>query len=89
MAKSASIPIRLEDETITRIDSAAKSLGIPRSVLIRMLVERFVDAYERNGDRIMMPIQVVGADEVERSYLLAAEKPATYGAKKKPAKAKA
>jgi len=79
--KSASIPIRIERETLARVDAAARTIGIPRSTLIRMLVERFVETYEENGERITMPIRVLGADAPEASLSIAAEKEARYGKK--------
>jgi len=67
---------------VSRIDRAAKDLGIPRSSIIRMLVERFVDTYEQNGGKITMPIQVTGASESAPEFLKVAESPEKYGSDK-------
>ena len=55
MAKQASLPVRLDTETAFRVDAAVKRLGITKSALIRMLLQSFVDQFEQNGGKIVMP----------------------------------
>lgn len=78
MAKTSAIPIRLDDDIIARFGAASEALGIPRSTIIRMLVERFVDTYEKNGGRITLPIQILGSESPTAPILMAAESSEPY-----------
>jgi hypothetical protein len=49
VAEKKPIPVRLSEEAIGRLDSAAKRMGSDRSSLIRMLVSRWLDYFERAG----------------------------------------
>jgi antitoxin component of RelBE/YafQ-DinJ toxin-antitoxin module len=64
MPKDTPIPIRLDAEMNRRASEIAQELGITRAALIRMLLESFVEEYDKNGGRIMMPPKWKGLGEV-------------------------
>jgi len=55
MAKQASLPVRIDADIAVRVEASVKRLGITKSALIRMLLESFVDQFERNGGKIVLP----------------------------------
>jgi hypothetical protein len=64
MAKDENINVRLSQELKARVDSVANALGTTPSMVIRMLLERFVEHAERHGGRVVMPPEF-------KSYLIA------------------
>jgi hypothetical protein len=50
------IPIRLDDETIGRLDKAAASMGTNRAALMRFLLETFLGNFEGGGGVASLPI---------------------------------
>jgi len=55
MAKDTAIPVRLDPEMNRRVSEIARKLGITRSTLMRLLLESFINEYDSNNGRIMMP----------------------------------
>jgi hypothetical protein len=55
MPKEASLPVRLDPEAKLRLQQAASSMGMTVSSLVRLLVQSFVDEYERAGGKMVMP----------------------------------
>ena len=77
MRKETALPVRLEADTKIRLQKAAQAMGVTPSTLIRILVNSFVDEFERGGGRILFPPQW-------RLPPLVAETPADYAAREKP-----
>jgi hypothetical protein len=79
MKKEASLPVRLDTDEKRRLKIAAGRMGLTVSALIRLLVRSFVEEYERQGGRVMLPPdwrEMLGADIADASKV--AEKPVTY-----------
>ena len=57
MVKEASLPVRLNSDMKARLQKAADAMGMTVSSLIRLLVKSFLDEYEANDGRILMPPQ--------------------------------
>jgi hypothetical protein len=55
MAATKPIPVRLDQNTIKRLDGAAKRLGSNRAALIKFCAKTFVDHFERHGGIASLP----------------------------------
>lgn len=55
MSKEASLPVRLDTDLDRRVGVAVGRLRITKSALIRMLLEAFVEEWERSGGRVVFP----------------------------------
>ncbi len=69
MRKASALPIRLDTEQKESLSRIAEETGLSVSALVRMLVQSFVDEYDRNGGRVCIPPQW----RRETNYCLAAE----------------
>ena len=49
MAGTRTLPIRLDEETIQRLDNAAERMGTNRTALMRLCAVRFLDEFEETG----------------------------------------
>ena len=76
MRKETALPVRLEANTKIRLQKAAQAMGTTPSALIRILVNSFVDEFERGGGRILFPPQW-------RLPTLVAETPADFGSRER------
>lgn len=63
MRKNASLPVRLDTNYSARLDAIADKLKLNKSVIIRMLAEHFVDQYEKNGGRMVIPPEYRSHDQ--------------------------
>ncbi len=57
MKKASALPVRLDTELKDSLSHIANETGLSVSALVRMLVQTFVDEYERNGGRVSIPPQ--------------------------------
>lgn len=55
MAESKPIPVRIGEEMIQRLDRAALDIGSNRAAIIRMLITKWLDAYEQHGSTVLPP----------------------------------
>lgn len=55
MADTSPIPVRLNKTTIDRLDAVSKKIGSNRAALMRMLVEQWLNHYEKEG-RAILPV---------------------------------
>ena len=55
MAETKPIPVRLSPELILRLDKAAQAMGTTRAGVIKLCLNSFLDAYERDG-KIALPL---------------------------------
>lgn len=76
MRKETALPVRLETDMKIRLQKAAQAMGTTPSALIRILVNSFVDEFERGGGRILFPPQWRLPPRV-------AEPPADFGSREK------
>lgn len=52
---SKPIPVRIPEDWLPRLDSAAKRLGTNRARLIAFCAKTFADAFEKDGELMMPP----------------------------------
>ena len=76
MRKETALPVWLDADMKTRLQKAAQAMGTTPSALIRILVNSFVDEFERGGGRILFPPQW-------RLPPLVADTPTDYGSREK------
>lgn len=55
--KEASLPVRLDKPIKLRLQRIAEELGMTVSALIRMLVQSFIEEYDRNEGRVSLPLK--------------------------------
>jgi hypothetical protein len=76
--KDESINVRLDQALKERADSVSRACGTTPSMLIRLLLERFIEHSERNGGRVVMPPEFENY-EIARHAGAVAEPRAKYG----------
>lgn len=88
--KESVLGVRLPPELAQQIEAACERLGISKPDLMRMLITRFLSAYDSNGQKITLPLSVdIGVAQhlsAEPAPIILAhpppsEKPFAYGAK--------
>lgn len=84
MRKEASLPVRLSTEAKERLQQISDSMGLTVSAIVRLLVNSFVQEYDRSGGVITLPLEWKSSPAAERTSKAA--KPSVSG---KTAKAKA
>lgn len=55
MRKESSLPVRLDTDAKLRLQNIGEEMGLTVSALVRMLVKSFVETYDRNGGRVVLP----------------------------------
>jgi SOS-response transcriptional repressor LexA len=55
VADTKPIPVRLDEEVISRLAATAKRMGTNRAALIRFLTQSFLDHFEKNGGTASLP----------------------------------
>lgn len=55
MRKEAALPVRLEPDLRRRLKATAETMGMTTSSLVRLLARSFVDEFERQGGKVVMP----------------------------------
>lgn len=83
MRKEASLPVRLDAKVKQRLKKAADTLGMTPSALIRLLVQSFVEEYDRKGGRIDLPPRWQPRAESETAWSERDSEPAKTAESKK------
>lgn len=55
MAETKPIPVRLDETILTRLDKAADRIGNNRAGIIRLLINSWLDDFERKGMAVLPP----------------------------------
>jgi hypothetical protein len=57
MRKESSLPVRLDTDMKERLLEIGDNLGLTVSAMVRLLVRSFVQEYDRNGGKVVFPLE--------------------------------
>jgi len=57
MRKESSLPVRLDTDMKERLLQIGDDLGLTVSAMVRLLVRSFVQEYDRNGGKVVFPLE--------------------------------
>ena len=57
MRKESSLPVRLDTDMKDRLLEIGDDLGLTVSAMVRLMVRSFVKEYDRNGGKVVFPLE--------------------------------